>query len=463
MASHVSSSAEMSAKFANTGFGPQLSILDIGLDDRVAVVEPNTAFWAVVETARLPEMLHGSKVEEFIHKRKDLEDEMEYLRAGIKPSAVYLNPTERCNFNCPYCYIPQDMRKNGSTMSAEELLRVLDKVENEFRRHLPEGIVPQIIFHGSEPMMARESMFAAIAARSERFQFGVQTNASLLDESAIAFLREHDVAVGISLDAPDALRANAMRTTWDGTGAYAHVVRVIDAMRDYPAFSVIATVTSQNVESLVDMVDFLHERQVTMCMLNPVRCTQKRGLDLKPDDDELARSLFAALDRTWELYKKTGRKLVVANFANVLAGIAGPTTRRLMCDVSPCGGGRCFVAVAANGDVFPCSEFVGFQDFKSGNIFENSLDEVLSHPAMRCISERRIERFSPCSSCAIRHFCGSPCPAELHAVHGSTDVPALYCKFYEEQVRYAFRVLAHERQDAYLWDGWEDESAASFS
>ena len=39
------------------------------------------------------------------------------LRFGLKPSAVYFNPTERCNLNCTYCYIPEDMRRNGQHMS----------------------------------------------------------------------------------------------------------------------------------------------------------------------------------------------------------------------------------------------------------------------------------------------------------------------------------------------------------
>ena len=64
-------------------------------------------------------------------------------------------------------------------------------------------------------------------------------------------------------------------------------------------------------------------------------------------------------DRTHELYQQTGRKIVVASFANVLVSIGAPLARRLMCDISPCGGGRCFFAVGAKGDLFPCNEFVG--------------------------------------------------------------------------------------------------------
>ena len=30
-----------------------------------------------------------------------------------------------------------------------------------------------------------------------------------------------------------------------------------------------------------------------------------------------------------------------------------------------------------------------------------------------------------------------------------------FCEFYEEQVRYAFRLIADERYADFLWDGWD--------
>ncbi len=34
---------------------------------------------------------------------------------SLKPSAVYFNPTERCNLNCCYCYIPEECAAAAST------------------------------------------------------------------------------------------------------------------------------------------------------------------------------------------------------------------------------------------------------------------------------------------------------------------------------------------------------------
>lgn len=449
-------------RFANTGYGPQFSVLEIGDSERVAIVEPDTAYWALVDRDELSEALSGSMVEDFARHGLQFKEEMDHLRAGLKLSAVYLNPTERCNLNCSYCYLPEKMRRDGIDMSKERLGDALETLRDHFRKTLPEGVKPQLIFHGSEPMVAREAMFAGIAKFSDDFSFGIQTNATLLDNEAISFLKEHHVGIGLSLDAPTAEVANSTRKNWSGNGYFDKVVGVIKKLVDYPALNVITTVSSANVHTLSDMVDFYHELGVRVIMMNPVRCTRKGGLELKPDNQTLAKSFNKALDRSYELYERSGRKIVVANFANVLAGIAGPTGRRLMCDISPCGGGRCFFAVAADGEVVPCSEFIGMKEFSGGNIFHDHPDTILASRPFKAVTTRKVENIVPCAGCAIRNFCGAPCPAEIHKVYGDINAPSPYCSFYEDQVRYAFRIIAHGREDAYLWDSWQEETEESY-
>jgi uncharacterized protein len=448
--------------YANTGYGPSFSVLEIGLEEQVAVIEAHTAFWALVRREELGNVLAGELVENFGQKAEAFTSEMQNLRFGLKPSAAYFNPTEQCNFNCSYCYLPEDMRRSGKTMSPDELCHALERLKGYFHVTLPDGAKPQLIFHGSEPMLARDSVFEGIRRFGNEFIFGLQTNASLLDDEAIAFLKDHNVGIGISLDAPNAEVADLTRMNWNGKGYFTQLVKTIEKLSSYEAFNVITTVTSMNVETLPAMVDFYHEHGVRTVMFNPVRCTQAGGRNLKPENAQLARYFLDALNRTYDLFEKTGRKLVVANFANVLAGVIGPTGRRLMCDISPCGGGRCFVAVSAHGDIYPCSEFIGFPEYKGGNLYKDKLATVLDSPPFREITGRKTEDFSPCSTCSIQHFCGAPCPAEVKAVSGTVDAPSPYCEFYEEQVRYVFRVIAQGREDSYLWDGWQEETEESF-
>ncbi|MBI4288175.1 MAG: peptide-modifying radical SAM enzyme CbpB [Chloroflexi bacterium] len=450
-------------RYLNTGNGPTLQPVDIGHDNYIGLVDPDTAFWSLVKRDKLGLALTNSGLlSRYRKKSAAFAEEMKALRFGLKPSAVYLNPTERCNLNCDYCYIPKEMRKNGKHMSGEDLFKALAVLKDYFAKTVPEGARPQIVFHGSEPMLNREAVFAAIERYRDDFRFGVQTNGLLLDETAIDFLTSRNIGIGLSLDGHIARVANKTRRNWSGQGSFSKVLAAMERLRGYHGYNVICTVTSKNLRWLTEIVDFFHAYGVPVCMLNPVRCTQPGARQVKPGDGVLARRYMAALDRTYHLYQQTGRKLVVANFANVLVSIIAPTARRLMCDISPCGGGRCFFALSANGDLFPCSEFIGLPQFNGGNIFSDDIGKVLTTRAFTAVTGRKVEDIEPCNRCAIRHFCGSPCPAEAFEMNGGMQRTGAFCELYEEQVRYALRLIADGKEGAFLWDDWDKGTTSTF-
>ncbi len=435
--------------------GHTFQVFDIGHKTHIAVISPDTAFWTVVRKTKLGSFLSDPKlIDAFEAKSAEFNKEMTTLRSGLKPTTVYFNPTDRCNLNCSYCYIPEAMRKDGAHMSKESMFKALDKIKLYFDSIGMDGRKPAIIYHGAEPMMNKEAVFPAMEKYKDVFTFAVQTNATLLDEESAAFLKAHCDGIGISLDGATLETADKTRRDWSGKGQYDKVVKTIGMLKDHPGFNVICTATTENMDKLTEMVDFLHAAEVKVCMLNALRCTQERSRKLKPDELTFAKHYTKALDRTYELYKKTGRKLVVANFANILLAILAPTARNLMCDISPCGGGRCFFAVAASGDLFPCSEFVGVPRFKGGNLFADEIKDVMASEPFKAVTGRRVEDITPCATCSVRHFCGSPCPAEAHEMNGSLKKPGAFCEFHGEQAAYAFRLIADGKQDAFLLDNW---------
>jgi uncharacterized protein len=449
--------------YFNTGEGDSIQPMDIGHRDYACLISADTAFWALVRKDRLAGALAGSSLlRKYSKKAKSFSDEMSALRFKLKPSAVYFNPTDRCNLNCSYCYIPAALRKNGAHMSASRLMEALGVLKNYFKSGRPENQKPQIIFHGAEPLLNKQAVFTAIDRYKKDFRFGIQTNGTLLDSDALEFLTSRGISIGLSLDGHIHSVADRSRRGWNGKGVSRKVIEVIGRLKGYHNYSVICTVTRENMSSQADIVEFFHHMEVPVCMLNPVRCTLPGGRRQKPPDEEAAKHYLKALDRARDLYQKTGRKLVVANFANVLISILAPTARRLMCDISPCGAGRCFFAISSKGDMFPCSEFIGVKKFRGGNIFRDDIRIVLKTAPFRSVTERRIEDIRHCSRCAIRNFCGSPCPAEAWTINGSMSSRGAFCRFYEEQVRYAFRSIADNEENMYLWDGWDKETLTTF-
>ena len=151
-----------------------------------------------------------------------------------------------------------------------------------------------------------------------------------------------------------------------------------------------------------------------------------------------------AVDKAMELSKKSGRQIVIGNFANVILAIISPTARRMMCDISPCGGGRTFLTVTADGDMVPCGEFIGLKEFAGGNIFETSILEAMNSKPFKKIRARIVEKIDECNMCDFRNICGAPCPAELHA-RGNMYQKAEFCEFYKEIIKYAFKLIAEDK------------------
>ncbi|MBI3446143.1 MAG: peptide-modifying radical SAM enzyme CbpB [Magnetospirillum sp.] len=441
-----------------------LQPFEIGHADYTALIDPDTAFWALVRKDELGNVLEDGALErEWRAKSADFAREMEMLRFHLKPSAVYFNPTERCNLDCSYCYIPRDMRRSGEHMSRDRLLEAMGRLEVYFAETMPKGRQPQIIFHGAEPLLNRDAMFEAIDSFGDRFRFGVQTNATMLDDVALDFLTSRGCSIGLSLDAPVPEVADRSRRRWNGDGVFASTVDAIRRLKGYAGFSVICTMNRENLGQLTEMVEFLHAEEVPACMLNVVRCTQPGGRDSWAEDQVVAKAYLAALDRSHQLFRESGRKLVVANFANILISILAPTARRLMCDISPCGGGRSFFALAPDGSLFPCSEFIGLPAFAGGNLFTDRVEDVLESPAFKLVTGRKVEDIAACSSCPVRHFCGSPCPAEAHEANGGMDKIGAYCGFYLDQAQYAFRLIADGIAGDYLWEGWDEGAGSVFA
>ncbi len=294
--------------YLNTGSGPTIQVINIGHSVYSALIDPDTAFWALIKKDKVAESLtDGSFLRQYREKITALSAEMNALRFGLKPSAVYLNPTDRCNLNCNYCYIPETIRKSGMQMSKPKLLEALDILKSYFRETLPDGMLPQIVFHGAEPMLNREAIFAGIEEYSSDFSFGVQTNGTLMDEEAIEFLTSREIGIGLSLDGHISKIADSTRRTWAGDGVFKKVVNVLERLKGYPNYNVICTVTSENMQTLPEIVEFFHALEISICMLNPVRCTQQGGRNLKPIDHELATYYLKALNRTYELYQGATR------------------------------------------------------------------------------------------------------------------------------------------------------------
>ena len=376
------------------------------------VLDPGTLFWAVCD---------GEDYEEVRRKveRKLLEDLRKY-RFTVDIRTLYVNVTDLCNANCPYCYIPEERRKRKASLDSKTIESALEKFEN----------VETLIFHGAEPSLAMDVIMEI--ADCFELNFGIQTNGIAVDERHLSFFAERDFNVGVSLDAPKEEVNDLLR----GKGQFRKALNVLKILRDFDCSrNVITTVSVVNLPYMVEMVDFISD-YVELILMNPVRGTSEKARELKPDPLKLAEEYIKAVERSIEL-TKSGKRIVIGDFANVVLGYIAPTSRVLQCDISPCGGGRLFVCLATDG-IYPCGEFVGLANFRK------SLEDVNPKNPFPEMIGRVVEKIPECKDCWAKHLCGSPCPAEIYAETGSMFNKSYYCEFYKALAEHAARVIARD-------------------
>ena len=89
------------------------------------------------------------------------------------------------------------------------------------------------------------------------------------------FFMDHSVSVGVSLDSPIKEVNDQIRPLRGGGGTYEAALHAIEHLDGYRAMSVICTISSMNVNTLPQMIDFLVEKKVPSVLMNPVRGTQE--------------------------------------------------------------------------------------------------------------------------------------------------------------------------------------------
>ena len=413
-------------------------------------LDPDCVFWAL--TARGNESAKSEAQDLYRRVAQDLDARLRSFRFGTHITALYVNPNDACHANCSYCYIPPDIRRNGARMDKEKLTKVLEKARAYFSAQDLAGRKPVIIFHGSEPLVVKDLIFWAIQEYEREFAFGLQTDGVLLEENDITFLKDRRVSVGISLDSPDPKVHTRLRRAPGGGEAFGRTVKAIEGFDGYTGLNVVTTITRYNVHHLADMITFLHSRKVPVAMMNPVRATQPYARPFQPDCKILLNEFKKAVLHALDLSERSDRPILIGDFSNLVLAIVAPEGRRLMCDITPCGGARCFFTITATGEMVPCGEFQGLAGFSGGNIFRDDIETTVHSPSFRSLRERVVENIDKCRTCAIRHICGAPCPAESYGLAGDMSQPSPYCEFYKGIIHFAFKLIAEGKMRHLLRD-----------
>jgi uncharacterized protein len=171
---------------------------------------------------------------------------------------VVLQSTGFCNIDCAYCYLPDraNPRQTMELSTVEEVARLIFD-----SRLLKQDL--DIVWHAGEPLTLSPDYYAQAIAIIERrrpegvdVHYGIQTNATLIDDTWIDLFERHAITVGVSLDGPRDLH-DRNRKYRNGSGSHERAVAGIAKLRArfYP-FHFIGVVTTPSLSRGSELIDY---------------------------------------------------------------------------------------------------------------------------------------------------------------------------------------------------------------
>ena len=361
-------------------------------------------------------------------------DDRDYIKA------VCLNIIHGCNLRCKYCFADEgEYNGHKGVMSLETAKQAIDYV---VKRSGPRRNI-EIDLFGGEPTMIMGTIKEIIAyarenekAWGKNIRFTMTTNATLLTEEMMDFMDKEMGNIILSLDGRKEVNDN-VRIKVDGSGSYDDILPNIKKMiskRDKrKTYYVRGTFTHANTDFYEDVKAMVNEgfREIS---IEPVVLEDGHPLALTesdlPEIFDNYDKLYAEMSRR----KKEGDEFNFYHFNIDLNG--GPCVYKR---ISGCGAGFEYVAITPQGEVYPCHQFVGKEEFKLGSIYDDTYDAELG----KKFKKAHIYNKPKCRECWARFYCSGGCQANNFAFNGDMNIPyEIGCKMQKKRIECAIALKA---------------------
>ena len=353
--------------------------------------------------------------------------------AGVV-KALCLHIAHTCNLNCSYCFASQGKyHGERAVMSYEVGKRSLDfLVENSgTRRNL------EVDFFGGEPLLNFDVVKRLVAyarsiekAKNKNFRFTLTTNGILIDDDVIDFCNREMSNVVLSLDGRREIH-DRFRVDYAGNGSFDRIVpkfqRLVEA-RGGKNYYMRGTFTHANPDFLEDIKTML-DLGFTELSMEPVVCAAGDPAELTDEDRKIVCEQYEKLAFLMLERRRAGKPFTFYHYMIDLKG--GPCIYKR---ISGCGSGTEYMAVTPWGDLYPCHQFVGDEDYKLGDIYVGVTNTAKQDEFMQCNVYARPE----CRDCWARLYCSGGCAA--NAYHATGSVTGVYekgCELFKKRMECA--------------------------
>ncbi len=367
----------------------------------------------------------------------DYEKYAEYSVAS-PVKAMCLNIAHDCQLRCKYCFASMgDFGKGRKLMSFETGKHAIDfLLENSGDRPNLE-----VDFFGGEPLMNFNTVKQIVEyARSreneygKKFRFTITTNGLLLDDDKIEFINKEMSNVVLSIDGRKEVN-DYFRVLPNGQGCYDMILpkykKLVEGRGD-KEYYVRGTFTNKNLDFSND-VFALYEAGFDQISIEPVV-----GND---DEYALTEKELPAVFKEYEVLakkiidnEKKGNKF---NFFHFMIDLdQGPCAIKRL---RGCGCGNDYVAITPDGDIFPCHQFVGVDEYKMGNIDEGTFNQEMKADFSKC----HIYSKPDCRRCWAKFYCSGGCNANNYKYMGDVrSAHKISCELEKKRLECAIMIKA---------------------
>lgn len=327
---------------------------------------------------------------------------------------VIMKATRLCNLRCTYCHSWRSGPNQTMTFP------VLAHATHGALRDPSVGNV-DFVWHGGEATVLPVDFYRKALWLQERFRRPgqtvlntVQTNGTRLSDEWLAFLREHDIGVGVSLDGPPEIH-DTRRLDVAGRPT-SHRVR--EGLERLQAAGItrwgVLMVVDEDVCSLGPrrILEYLTEIGVSRVALlnvlpeNAPATEPLQGDYLRfPRYVEFLRELFHVW---WAEYRD---RIVVRELAD-LAGQLGGAEAQICVFAGECFG--VYLTVEPTGEVAACDKYIDDADYRFGHVLETGLTGVQLSERLGIVREENGHAVERMRGCRWFGVCHGGCPHDRY-------------------------------------------------
>jgi uncharacterized protein len=275
----------------------------------------------------------------------------------------------------------------------------------DYFNHQATSVVPEFVFHGGEPLLLPHDYFRTfcelqekyLTAKGIKYRNSLQTNLVHVSDRTLDLLQELNISLGVSFDVFGEQRVD-IKGKDSRDQVMDNLQRLIDRQM---SFGVINVLHAQNIDYIINTYHFFNNLGIDYRIL-PVSSMVDPPPRMQPlmiDHQQIVEAYQAIALEQFNSQSYIKIYPLRDYFLAAMCYLTGKNVRRF----EPAK--KEWVAIVnVNGDLYNYGEAYLPQGYM-GNIFEQSLLEILTSPEHQQTVIRREERMETCRRCAFDQKC----------------------------------------------------------